>query len=122
MLAVVADVKNRLPVDATRVYACGQSSGGVMASTLAQQAPDVFAAVACWSGLLTPGKLQLPERIDPAVPFLFLLGEKDWLCVDTENGELEYHVTKNIAAFLRNLMELYGLRTTPLRYTCGEVS
>ena len=122
VLEVVADIKTRWPIDPTRIYACGQSSGGVMASTLAQRAPNVFAAVACWSGLLTPGKLQLPERIDPAVPFLFLLGEKDWLCVDSENGELEYHVVKNIAAFLRNLMQLYGLRTVPKRYDCGEIS
>ena len=121
VLAVIEETKGRWPVDATRIYACGQSSGGVMTSTLAQKAPGVFAAVACWSGIMTPGRLQLPESIDPAVPFLFLLGEKDWLCVDAENGELEYHVTKNVAAFLRNLMQLYHLRTTPACYDCGEI-
>lgn len=123
VLAVLEDVKARWSVDATRIYACGQSSGGMMTSTLAQKAPGVFAAVAPWSALADPDhELQLPESIDPAVPYFFLFGEKDWLCADPEHGELEYHASKDIAAFLRNLMKIYELRTTPLRYTCGEVS
>ena len=105
-----------------RVYACGQSSGGMMTSTLAQKAPQVFAAVAPWSALVDPDhELQLPEAIDPAVPFFFLFGEKDWLCADLEHGELEYHAAHDIAAFLKNLMKIYGLDTTPLTYTCGEI-
>lgn len=123
ILAVLEDVKSRWAVDTTRIYACGQSSGGMMTSTLAQKAPGVFAAVAPWSALADPDhELQLPEAITPAVPYFFLFGEKDWLCADPEHGELEYHASKDIAAFLRNLMKIYGLRTTPLRYTCGEVS
>ena len=123
VLAVIDQIKGRLPVDGTRVYACGQSSGGMMTSLLAQKAPDVFAAVAPWSALVDPDhELCLPEKIDPAVPFFFLFGEKDWLCADLKNGELEYHAAHDIAAFLKNLMKLYQLDETPLRYTCGEIS
>lgn len=122
VLSVIEDVKARCAVDAGRVYACGQSSGGMMTATLAQKAPRVFAAVAPWSALVDPDhELQLPEAIDPAVPFFFLFGEKDWLCADLEHGELEYHAAHDIAAFLKNLMKIYGLDTTPLTYTCGEI-
>lgn len=123
VLAVLEETKSRWPVDTTRIYACGQSSGGMMTSALAQKAPGVFAAVAPWSALFNPDDgLHLPRDITPAVPFFFLLGERDWLCTDWEHGELEYHVCKDVAAFLRNLMKIYKLRTTPLRYTCGEIS
>ena len=123
VLAIIDDAKSRYNIDSSRVYACGQSSGGMMTSTLAISAPKVFAAVAPWSALVDPDhELQLPEAIDPAVPYFFLFGEKDWLCADLEHGELEYHAAHDIAAFLKNLMKLYGLDTTPLRYTCGEIS
>lgn len=122
VLAVLEQVKKRWPVDESRIYACGQSSGGMMTTTLAQKAPQVFAAVSPWSALVNPDRdLKLPQTIHPAVPFFFLLGDRDWLCTDWEHGELEYHVTHEIAAFLRHLMKLYGLSTTPMQYTCGEV-
>ena len=44
LLKVVEDVKARRTVDAARVYACGQSSGGMVTSALAEKAPGVFAA------------------------------------------------------------------------------
>lgn len=123
LLKVVEDVKSRHAVDCTRIYACGQSSGGMMTSTLAQNAPGVFAAVSPWSALVDPDHdLVLPERIDPAVPFMFLFGDRDWLVADRENGEMEFGVTAPIAAYLRNLIKLYGLEEKPLQYTCGEIS
>lgn len=123
ILAILEQVKARYDIDSTRVYACGQSSGGMMTSLLAQKAPQIFAAVAPWSALVDPDhELHLPEAILPQVPFFFLFGEKDWLCADLKNGELEYHAAHDIAAFLRNLMELYHLEQTPCRYTCGEIS
>lgn len=122
VLSVLDDVKARYPVDASRIYACGQSSGGMMTTLLAQKAPGVFAAVAPWSALVEPDvPLQLPRTMEPAVPFFFLFGERDWLCSERENGELECRTNKDIAAFLRNLMHLYGLRTVPQQYACGEV-
>ena len=123
LLKVVRDVEARYAIDKTRVYACGQSSGGMMTSTLAINAPDVFAAVSPWSALVDPDHdLVLPEKIDPAVPFLFLFGDRDWLVSDAENGEMEFKVTAPIAAFLRNLIKLYELDETPLTYVCGEIS
>ena len=120
---MIEDVKKRYPIDSTRVYACGQSSGGMMTSELALKAPEVFAAVSPWSAIKDPDHVvPLPEKISPAVPYLFLFGENDWLCVDKENGEMEYHVAKDIAEFLRNLMKLYQLDETPRRYQCGEIS
>ena len=123
ILAAIRDIKARRNIDATRVYACGQSSGGMMSSDLAIAAPDVFAAVAPWSAIVNPSfSSPLPESISPIVPYMFLFGNRDWLCVDKENGELEYHIARNVAAFLKNLMKLYGLNETPMRYTCGEIS
>ena len=123
VLKAIADVKTRRKIDTTRIYACGQSSGGMMSSDLAVAAPKVFAAVSPWSAIVNPDfRPPLPQTMEPAVPYMFLFGDKDWLCVDRENGELEYHVAKDIAAFLKNLMKLYGLSEQPLRYTCGEIS
>lgn len=123
VLKAIEDVKARRNIDVTRIYACGQSSGGMMSSDLAVAAPQVFAAVSPWSAIVNPDfRPPLPETMDPAVPYLFLFGDKDWLCVDRENGELDYHVSKMIADFLRNLMKLYKLDETPRRYKCGEIS
>ena len=94
-----------------------------MTTALALQAPDVFAAVSPWSALVNPDQeLVLPEKINPAVPFMFLFGDRDWLVADREHGEMEFGVTAPVAAFLRNLIKLYGLEEKPLRYTCGEIS
>ena len=123
VLSVIEKTKANWSIDSRRIYACGQSSGGMMTATLAQKAPEVFAAAAPWSALVSPDKeLELPERIEPAVPFFFLFGEKDWLCADPEHGELEYHVSHDIAEFLRNLIKIYELDETPYTYTCGEIS
>lgn len=123
ILEMICDVKKRYAIDEERIYACGQSSGGMMTSELALRAPDVFAAVSPWSAIKDPDHdVPLPENIEPQVPYLFLLGEHDWLCVDKENGQLEYKVTKDIAAFLENLVTIYQLNKVPKRYQCGEIS
>ena len=123
VLRMIDDVKARFSVDSTRVYACGQSSGGMMTSYLALRAPGVFAAVSPWSAIVDPDhELVLPEKIEPAVPYLFLFGDRDWLVADPEHGEMDFKVTAPIAAFLRNLIKLYGLEENPRTYTCGEIS
>ena len=48
---LVADVESRCPVDKGRIYAMGQSSGGMMSDLLSYTAGDLFAAVAPWSAL-----------------------------------------------------------------------
>ena len=123
VLSLIDDIKDRYAIDTSRMYACGQSSGGMMTSQLALRAPGVFAAVSPWSAIVDPDhELVLPEKIDPAVPYLFLFGDSDWLCVNRKQGELEYHVGHDIAAFLKHLMKLYQLDEQPRRYTCGEIS
>lgn len=123
ILKIVEDVKKRHLIDETRIYACGQSSGGMMSSELAIRAPGVFAAVAPWSAIMDPDhEVVLPEKIEPAVPYLFLFGENDWLCVDREHGELEYHAAGDIAGFLKNLIRMYELDENPGIYTCGEIT
>lgn len=123
ILKIIEQVGERFAIDSERIYACGQSSGGMMTSALALQASGVFAAVSPWSALIDPDhELVLPEKIDPAVPYMFLFGDNDWLCADRENGELEYRVKPDIAAFLRNLIRLYRLEEKPAQYTCGEIS
>ncbi len=120
---LVEDVKSRYQIDTERIYACGQSSGGMMTSTLAFSAPELFAAVSPWSAIRDPEHdIPVPEKIEPAVPYLFLLGEDDWLCVDKKNGQMEYQVTESIAEFLRNLIKVYRLEEKPLTYQCGEIS
>ena len=122
VLKAIEDVKSRRAIDASRIYACGQSSGGMMTSNLSRRAPDVFAAVSPWSAIVNPDFPEpLPEKIEPQVPYLFLFGDKDWLCVDRKNGELEYHISKDIAAYLKNLMKMYSLNETPKQYVCGEI-
>lgn len=120
---MIEDVQSRYQIDSQRIYACGQSSGGMITSELALRASDLFAAVSPWSAIKDPDHVTpLPKHISPAVPYMFLSGENDWLCVDKENGELEYKVTKDIAAFLKNLMRIYSLKETPKCYQCGEIS
>ncbi len=122
ILEMIRDVKKRYAIDEERIYACGQSSGGMMTSELALRAPNVFTAVSPWSAIKDPDhEVPLPESINPQVPYLFLFGENDWLCVNKENGRLEYKVTNDIAAFLENLMDIYGLDHTPRCYQCGEI-
>ena len=78
ILRMVEDAKARHPIDPSRIYACGQSSGGMMTSQLALSAPQVFAAVSPWSAIVDPEhELVLPEKLDPAVPYLFLFGDSD---------------------------------------------
>jgi len=123
ILKMIEDVKGRYDIDSGRVYACGQSSGGMMTSALAIRASRVFAAVAPWSAIRNPDfDGPPPEKISPIVPYMFLFGDKDWLCVDRENGRMEYHVTAEIAAFLDNLIKIYQLDKEPRRYVCGEIS
>ena len=82
----VKDMCGRLPVDPSRIYACGFSSGACMAGTISEKLGDVFAAVSCWSGLTSGdaiGKLTDPEDssafTDPGVnmPVQVIVGSED---------------------------------------------
>lgn len=122
ILKMIADVKSRRNIDNTRVYACGQSSGGMMTSALGLAASKEFSAVACSSALIDPEhEVPQPEAIDPAVPYLFLFGESDWLVAGRDGGELEFGCNGDIAKFVRRMMELYHLNPKPMEYSSGEI-
>ncbi|WP_194609902.1 alpha/beta hydrolase family esterase [Clostridium vitabionis] len=122
ILKMIADVKSRRSIDSSRVYALGQSSGAMMTSALGLSASGEFAAVACSSALIDPEReVPQPEAIDPAVPYLFLFGENDWLVAGKDGGELEFGCNPDIARFVRRLMALYHLDPRPMEYSSGEI-
>jgi poly(hydroxyalkanoate) depolymerase family esterase len=51
ILSLVRDILGRHPIDRSRVFVAGLSAGGTMAAILAEQAPDVFAAVGVMAGV-----------------------------------------------------------------------
>jgi poly(hydroxyalkanoate) depolymerase family esterase len=51
ILDLVGSVLERYPIDRRRVYVAGLSAGGAMAAILAEQAPDLFAAVGIMAGV-----------------------------------------------------------------------
>lgn len=51
IISLVHDVVARHPIDRTRIYVAGLSAGGALAAILAEQAPDVFAAVGIVAGV-----------------------------------------------------------------------
>ena len=81
---MLEDMEKRLPVDKGRIYACGQSSGGMMADTLCEFAGGLFAATVSWSGLYTPARSTVRgERSLDAPPSAMIFGEKDRLTAGT---------------------------------------
>jgi len=51
ILALVEETCRTHPIDRERIFVAGLSAGGVMAGILAEQAPDVFAAVGIMAGV-----------------------------------------------------------------------
>lgn len=102
--AMVADIESRLPIDKGRVYACGQSSGGIMADVLSTSASDVFTACASWSGMYHPKKVHgTYPKTEPVIPTMFICGENDTLCAEKgEDPELPFRL---IPELRRDIME-----------------
>lgn len=73
MRALVADVSARYAVDPARVYVAGFSNGAMMAYRLACEAPDLFAAAASVSGILSVDTCE-PSR---PIPLIIFHGTKD---------------------------------------------
>ncbi len=84
LLALLDDLSTRTPIDATRIYASGESNGGFMTQRLAQEAPERFAAM----GVVIS---QLPENSECAdagvpMPMMHQLGTTD-AAIQYEGGE-----------------------------------
>lgn len=79
--ALLADLEQRLPADRTRIYACGQSSGGMMSDVLGHTAGELFAAVASWSALRAESILKrtFPES-ECGAPLMWIFGDHDPIC------------------------------------------
>lgn len=123
--AMVSDVESRLPVDHGRIYACGQSSGGFMASYCAFAASDLFAAVAPWSGLTMPGNAgDFTYRRDTcfehgSVPIQLLVGKQDNFFGTTSVWPLDDRFL--LHRFIRYIIHHFGLREKPEQYTCHPI-
>ncbi|MCB2187968.1 MAG: alpha/beta fold hydrolase [Deltaproteobacteria bacterium] len=82
VLAVIADVRARLPVDPGRVYVVGYSNGGMLAHLVAASHPEKVAALAVVGGTVCAQPAQAPGAWQPptptlAVPVMLLHGRDD---------------------------------------------
>lgn len=73
VMALVKDLMQTYPVDATRVYVVGISMGGIAAYDLACRYPDVFAAAVPICGAVNPDMLNKVRDVN----FLIFHGSKD---------------------------------------------
>lgn len=109
--AMVEDVAQRLPVDRKRIYACGQSSGGIMADVLCNSASDLFAACGSWSGMYHPRKVHSTyEKTEAVIPTLFICGEKDRFCTtEDEDKEFPFSLIPELRKDIIEKIERYHL-------------
>jgi polyhydroxybutyrate depolymerase len=68
LLDVISDIATRTPVNLRRVYVTGMSAGGMMAYTMAAEAPRHIAAVASVSGQVELPSIH-PSRPVPTMEF-----------------------------------------------------
>ena len=123
--AMIADVESRCPVDAGRIYACGQSSGGFMTAYCAFAASDLFAAVAPWSGLTMSGAgegFEYPLDKDfehGAVPIQLLVGKND----NFFGTDSVWPLGKDLLLhkFIQYIIDRFGLIPEPQSYSCKPI-
>ena len=109
--AMIADIEERLPVDRSRIYACGQSSGGMMSDLLGYTAGDLFAAAAPWSALRSPSRMycQYPES-KCITPTMWIYGDQDFLCAGKGKEEvLPFPLNEEMREILAEKLEHFGL-------------
>lgn len=109
--SMVSDIEDRLPVDHSRIYACGQSSGGMMSDLLGYTAGDLFAAVAPWSALRSPSRMycDFPQSKE-ITPTMWIFGDHDFLCAGKEEDPvLPFPLYKEMRDILAEKLESFGL-------------
>ncbi len=109
--SMVKDIESRLPIDRGRIYACGQSSGGIMTDVLCGSASDVFTACASWSGMYHPRKVhRVYEKTAPVIPTLFICGENDGFCVEKgEDPDFPFRLIPELRRDILEKLERYQL-------------
>ncbi|MBR4501565.1 MAG: hypothetical protein IKP22_06690 [Clostridia bacterium] len=125
---MIRDMKERLPIDPGRIYACGQSSGGIMADVLSTSASDLFTACASWSGMYHPRKVHSHyEKTTPVIPTMFICGEHDPFCTEPgEDPDLPFRLIPELKADIMEKMARCGLdpkrmqtwKTDPITWYC----
>lgn len=122
---MIADVKSRISIDDGRIYACGQSSGGYMATYCALAASDIFAAVAPWSGLTMPGDagdFSYPKKemfTHGKVPIQLLVGKQDNIFGVETAWPLDEKPM--LHRFIRFVLSKYHLQDEPEQYCCYPI-
>jgi len=126
---MIENVKQRFLVDAGRIYACGQSSGGWMTSNCAMAASDLFTAVAPWSGVSCPGTggpfgyKQDTYFETKHVPFCILVGDRDNFFSTEHIPDLENGTEKEpLPQFLKFLIQQFSLDPKPATYCCHPIT
>ena len=109
---MVENISGRLPIDRGRIYACGQSSGGMMTDVLCTCASDIFAACASWSALMSKSRSYRDfEPTAPLSPTLFLYGDRDNICISKEpNPDFPFYVHEEVHQVLLQKLERYHLK------------
>lgn len=109
--SMIADIESRISVDRGRIYACGQSSGGIMADVLCGSASDLFTACASWSGMFHPKKVHnVYPKTEPVIPTLFICGENDRFCTqEGEDPEFPFHLIPELRNDILEKIERYHL-------------
>jgi polyhydroxybutyrate depolymerase len=123
LLAVIADVARRTPVDLRRVYVTGISNGGMMAYAMAARASRQVAAVSSVSGQLELTSIH-PSRPVPTMEFHSVDDPiARWDGVPNRNPRLRLSVMEGIRRWVR----ADGCRTRPrvgttVRGAVGSIS
>lgn len=114
---MVEDAAARYPVDRSRIYCCGQSSGGMMTMDLALYASDLFAAAAPWSTASVPdGKRTVTEQM---IPIFLMRGTEDGLPRQKRFSEYPFRCNSRLKAMLDYFLERYGLEKKAWEYESG---
>ena len=109
--AMVADVESRQNVDHSRIYACGQSSGGMMSDLLSYTAGDLFAAVAPWSAMRSPSRMFVDYPMSSEItPTMWIWGDSDFLNAGRGPEDvLAFSLDEEMRGILIEKLEHYGL-------------
>ncbi len=91
LVDLIDDVAGRYEIDRSRVYVTGESNGGLMSMRLAQEAPEVFAAVGPVIALM-PENNECDVSSELPVPIIYQLGTED-RAIPYEGGASSFETT-----------------------------